>query len=355
MNYNKYLDQITRKKPNHGNGLRLDKSERVFPIPQYLWSKFKDSLTEEDFSLYPNPQSLINKLATFHKVKPENICLNFGSDSSIKSIFEIFCKPGGNVITSDPCFPMYEIYAKEFQCELKGVKYKQDEKTLQPELYLKDIIQNLDKNTNLIVLANPNSPVGDFKDEFWFRSLLSKISLNIPVLIDEAYFEFSNKEEFDLIKYYPNLIITRTFSKALGAAGCRLGYTIAQPEVIQILEKIKPTFEITGPSLKYAEFILDNYNEIVIPYVELVNKEKNDLCYTLGASGFEVINGYGNWIHFNKGDNEESIKILNTFNIEFKSGLSLPFKEGNNWIRISIVPGFKYSLAFKELLNEENK
>ncbi len=182
----------------------LNQSERSQPIPQSYYTKFIKSLTHEDFAYYPNTKNFKEKICEFYNVKPENLFLSDGSDIGIKSIFETFTTCG-NIVTSEPSFPMYQVYSSLYDCSYKGIFYNVD--TL--ELSIDKMLEFVDDDTNLIVLANPNSPIGDYKTIDEIKPLLDT---GIPTLIDEAYIEFSENESF--IKYiddYPNLIITRTF------------------------------------------------------------------------------------------------------------------------------------------------
>ena len=224
----------------------LNQSERSQPIPHSYYTKFIRSLTHEDFAYYPNTKNFKEKICEFYNVKTENLFLSDGSDIGIKSIFETFTTCG-NIVTSEPSFPMYQVYASLYNCQYKGIHYNLD----LLELSIDKMLEFVDDDTNLIVLANPNSPIGDYKTIDEIKPLLDT---GIPTLIDEAYIEFSENESF--IKYiddYPNLIVTRTFSKGFGAAGCRVGMTFSNPHYIENISKFRQMYEITGVSLKYCK------------------------------------------------------------------------------------------------------
>ena len=240
----------------------LNQSERSQPIPQSYYTKFIRSLTHEDFAYYPNTKNFKEKICEFYNVKPENLFLSDGSDIGIKSIFETFTTCG-NIVTSEPSFPMYQVYTSLYNCSYKGIHYDVD--TL--ELSIEKMLQFVDDDTDLIVLANPNSPIGDYKTIDEIKPLLDT---GIPVLIDEAYIEFLDTEDIhwdSFIKYideYPNLIVTRTFSKAFGAAGCRVGMTFSNPHYIENISKFRQMYEISGVSMKYCEFLLNNHHLVDI-------------------------------------------------------------------------------------------
>ena len=321
----------------------LNQSERSQPIPQSYYTKFIRSLTHEDFAYYPNTKNFKEKICNFYDVKTENLFLSDGSDIGIKSIFETFTTCG-NIVTSEPSFPMYQVYASLYNCQYKGIHYNLD----LLELSIDKMLEFVDDDTDLIVLANPNSPIGDYKTIDEIKPLLDT---GIPVLIDEAYIEFSENESF--IKYiddYPNLIITRTFSKGFGAAGCRVGMTFSNPHYIENISKFRQKYEITGVSMKYCEFLLDNYH-IVERYINDVIKERKKVLTLM--KNFNILDSEANWIHFNThDDNLKTKQILEKHKVLVKYCKVHPYGARENWCRMTIQPNITEQDFFKELINE---
>ena len=321
----------------------LNQSERSQPIPQSYYTKFIRSLTHEDFAYYPNTKNFKEKICNFYDVKTENLFLSDGSDIGIKSIFETFTTCG-NIVTSEPSFPMYQVYASLYNCQYKGIHYNLD----LLELSIDKMLEFVDDDTDLIVLANPNSPIGDYKTIDEIKPLLDT---GIPVLIDEAYIEFSENESF--IKYiddYPNLIITRTFSKGFGAAGCRVGMTFSNPHYIENISKFRQMYEITGVSMKYCEFLLDNYH-IVERYINDVIKERKKVLTLM--KNFNILDSEANWIHFNThDDNLKTKQILEKHKVLVKYCKVHPYGARENWCRMTIQPNITEQDFFKELINE---
>ena len=320
----------------------LNQSERSQPIPHSYYTKFIRSLTHEDFAYYPNTKNFKEKICEFYNVKPENLFLSDGSDIGIKSIFETFTTCG-NIVTSEPSFPMYQVYSSLYNCQYKGIHYDVD--TL--ELSIDKMLEFVDDDTNLIVLANPNSPIGDYKTIDEIKPLLDT---GIPTLIDEAYIEFSENESF--IKYiddYPNLIVTRTFSKGFGAAGCRVGMTFSNPHYIENISKFRQMYEITGVSLKYCKFLLDNHHLVDIYCKEVVEEKKKVVSM---LKNYEVIDSQCNWIHFNnQDDNKKTKEILEKHKVLVKYCKVHPYGFRDNWCRMTIQPGLSEQQFFKELVN----
>ena len=320
----------------------LNQSERSQPIPEPYYTEFIRSLKQEDFAYYPNTKNFKEKICEFYNVNTENLFLSDGSDVGIKSIFETFTTCG-NIVTSEPSFPMYGVYASLYNCPYKGIHYDLDTRQLSVEHMLKFV----DDETQLIILANPNSPIGDYKT---FEEIKPLLDTGKMVLIDEAYIEFSGKESMiQYIDEYPNLIVTRTFSKGFGAAGCRVGMTFAHKDTIEPISKFRQMYEITGVSLKYCEFLLNNHH-LVDTYIQEVVEEKKKVVSML--KHYEVIDSDCNWIHFNnQDDNKKTKEILDKHKVLVKYCKVHPYGFRDNWCRMTIQPGLSEQEFFKEIVN----
>ena len=321
----------------------LNQSERSQPIPEPYYTEFIRSLKQEDFAYYPNTKNFKEKICEFYNVNTENLFLSDGSDVGIKSIFETFTTCG-NIVTSEPSFPMYGVYASLYNCPYKGINYDVD--TL--EFSIDNMLSFVDDDTELIILANPNSPIGDYKT---FEEIKPLLDTGKMVLIDEAYIEFSGKESMiQYIDEYPNLIVTRTFSKGFGAAGCRVGMTFAHKDTIEPISKFRQMYEITGVSLKYCEFLLNNHH-LVDTYIKEVVEEKKKVVSML--KHYEVIDSNCNWIHFNnQDDNKKTKEIFDKHKVLVKYCKVHPYGFRDNWCRMTIQPGLSEQEFFKELINE---
>ena len=326
----------------------LNQSERNEKFSNMLFEVFKQNLTQEDFMFYPNTKNFKEKICEFYNVKSENLFLSDGSDIGIKSIFETFTTCG-NIVTSEPSFPMYQVYASLYDCSYKGINYNVD--TL--ELSIDKMLEFVDDDTNLIILANPNSPIGDYKTIDEIKPLLDT---GIPVLIDEAYIEFLDTEDIhwdSFIKYideYPNLIVTRTFSKAFGAAGCRVGMTFSNPHYIENISKFRQMYEISGVSMKYCEFLLNNHHLVDIYCQEVIDEKKKVISM---LKHYEVVDSNCNWIHFNnQDDNKKTKEILEKHKVLVKYCKLHHYGFRDNWCRMTIQPGLSEQDFFKELINE---
>ena len=196
---------------------------------------------QTDVNRYPDPQqrSLKTELAKIKDVSSEHIILGNGSDEVLDLLFRAFCEPGkDNVITLPPTYGMYKVLANINNIENREVLLNSD---FEPNV--EEILNSVDQNTKLIFLCSPNNPTGNSFSEEKIIHILK--NFNGLVVIDEAYIDFSNKESWlNKLKEYPNLVITQTLSKAFGMAGIRLGICYASVEIIQILNKIKPPYNV---------------------------------------------------------------------------------------------------------------
>jgi histidinol-phosphate aminotransferase len=204
---------------------------------------------ESGVNRYPDPQQreLKELLGKIKGISVENILLGNGSDEVLDLIFRAFCEPGkDNVITLPPTYGMYQVLAEINDIENREVLLTDD---FQPNL--PGIFNKVDENTKLIFLCSPNNPTGNSFSEEKILGILN--NFNGLVVIDEAYIDFSeSKSWIRKLNKYPNLVVTQTLSKAYGMAGIRLGICYASAEIIQILNKIKPPYNVNELTQKRA-------------------------------------------------------------------------------------------------------
>lgn len=190
---------------------------------------------------YPDPQQSSVKvvLGKMKNVNPKQILLGNGSDEVLDLLFRAFCEPKiDNIISLPPTYGMYSVLANINAVENREVLLSTD---FQPQV--EKILETVDSNSKIIFLCSPNNPTGNSFSEESVKTLLDKF--NGFVVIDEAYIDFSDKEGWlQKLDKYPNLIITQTLSKAYGLAGIRLGVCYASAEVISVLNKIKPPYNV---------------------------------------------------------------------------------------------------------------
>ena len=221
---------------------------------------------ENGVNRYPDPQqnkvkSLLSKIK---KVSTDRILLGNGSDEVLDLIFRAFCEPNqDNVVILPPTYGMYKVLADINSVEVKSVELSQ---SFQPQVDL--ILNESNQNSKILFLCSPNNPTANSFNTSLVEDLLNKFKGII--VIDEAYIDFSSEESWlSRLDEFPNLIITQTLSKAYGMAGIRLGVCYASSEIISILNKIKPPYNVNELTQQKAIHQLQN--------IDLVNSQINDI------------------------------------------------------------------------------
>jgi histidinol-phosphate aminotransferase len=228
---------------------------------------------ENGVNRYPDPQQRNVKsiLAEQNGVKQENILLGNGSDEVLDLIYRAFCEPArDNIITMPPTYGMYKVLADTNNIENKEVLLTEDF-----QLNIDAILASYDRYTKILFICSPNNPTGNVFNSNNIEVLLN--SFKGLVVIDEAYIDFSSEPSWlKKLSIYPNLIVTQTLSKAYGLAGIRLGICYASTEIIAILNKIKPPYNVNELTQKRALKRLMNKKDF-INEIALIIDEKNRL------------------------------------------------------------------------------
>ncbi len=220
---------------------------------------------------YPDPQqnNVKDILSEIKNINKKNILLGNGSDEVLDLIFRAFCEPNkDNIITLPPTYGMYGVLANINAIENKEVLLNTD---FQPKVA--DILAVANANSKLLFLCSPNNPSGNSFTVKAVEELLTKFKG--LVILDEAYIDFSeHKSWLEKLEKYPNLIITQTLSKAYGMAGIRLGVCYASSEIIQILNKIKPPYNVNELTQLKAIDRLQRIDEVTNEINQLVEERK---------------------------------------------------------------------------------
>ncbi len=215
-------------------------------------------------NVYPDDgQTKLRKLLEgYTGVGAEHIVAGSGSDELIDLILRLFISPGDEVINCIPTFAMYHFYMG--LCGGSLVEVPRDENFA---VNVNAVKAAIDKKTKIIFLANPNNPTGTIMPR---QDILELADTGLPVLVDEAYYEFSGETVAPLISQYQNLMVLRTFSKWAGLAGLRVGYGIFPPKIADYLLKIKPPYNVNAAalvavqeSLKDIDYLLDRVKAII--------------------------------------------------------------------------------------------
>jgi len=245
---------------------------------------------------YPDGSSfgLKKAIATKYGLTAGNIVLGNGSDEIIDIIIKTFCNPGEEILTSEITFVEYEIVArangfKAITVPLKNFTYD-----------LAGLQNAITKKTKVIFIANPNNPTGTYIGQKALMQFIKKLRADIVLALDEAYIEYADAKDFpDILRLIKNknIIILRTFSKAYGLAGLRVGYAIAKKEFIAAMEKIRQPFNINFLAQKAAEAALADTG-FIKKTRSLILSEKCKLYDAFERLNIEYIPTQANFVMF---------------------------------------------------------
>ncbi|GAA3983639.1 histidinol-phosphate transaminase [Mucilaginibacter dorajii] len=213
----------------------------------------------QQFNRYPDPlqYEVKKRLTEIKGVPPRNIFIGNGSDEAIDILFRSFCNPGvDNVILVPPTYGMYEVSANINDIEARKVLLTEDY-----QLNLEGIAEAIDERTKLIFICSPNNPTGNSINREDIETLLA--NFNGIVVVDEAYINFSRQKSFiQELTEYANLVVMQTLSKAWGLAGLRVGMAFASEEIIRVMNKVKPPYNVNESSQQLALEALANVAQV---------------------------------------------------------------------------------------------
>jgi histidinol-phosphate aminotransferase len=249
----------------------LDANENAFGSPLV-----------QQFNRYPDPMQYAVKmrLSEIKGVPARNIFIGNGSDEAIDILFRSFCNPGvDNVIIVPPTYGMYQVSANINDVEARKVLL-----TEEYQLNLEGIAEAIDKNTKLIFICSPNNPTGNSINREDIETLLA--NFNGIVVVDEAYINFSRQKTFiQELTEYANLVVMQTLSKAWGLAGLRVGMAFASEEIIEVMNRVKPPYNVNESSQQLALQALQNVQQ-VNEWIKETLAERDKLVLTLKDLSF---------------------------------------------------------------------
>jgi histidinol-phosphate aminotransferase len=242
------LDRKTYEAPAEGrlNKVRLDFNENTTGCGPAVLRALK-KLAAKQIAMYPEYTAPTIRIAKHFGVAADELLLTNGGDDAIRVFFDTFVDPGSHILICEPTFPMYRYYAEIAGARIETLRYGP-----QMEFPLDEFISALSASPRVVFIANPNNPTGTLLSPAQIERILHAAP-NTAVVLDEAYADFSGVTVLPLIRKYPHLFITRTFSKAAGIASLRLGAVIASRESLAIVRRAMPPFPVNLAALVAAE------------------------------------------------------------------------------------------------------
>lgn len=333
----KHIQTLYRTPTEFGNrigrSMRLDRNERTTPFPTAHLQAILASIKPEEVVAYPELEKFYGKLANWLGVARDEVLLTSGSDTAIRAVFEVYVDEGDEVITLSPSYGMYAVYGQMFGAVRRDIFYEAD-----LTLRIENILQAINERTKLVALANPNHTGTVIEPDDLVRILDAAWGKKALVMVDEAYFHFCDVTMVPYVRQYDNLVIIRTFSKALGIAPLRVGYAIGQQQIIADLYKVKLTHEITGISARFGEYLLDHL-EIMEEQVADVKSGIRFLERECRSLGLKTEETHANFIYIELPpdvDGKDIVASLKERNIY----ISGPFTKApfHNHIRVTVGP-----------------
>lgn len=327
--------------PDRPSGLQwLDKNENLDPQLLNVTTRVLSELDPLTLATYPECAGLYRKLAKWLDLAPDFILLTPGSDGAIRLTFEAFVNEGDSVVHTVPTFAMYSVYSKMFGAQVEPLVY--DRGASGPHLSVDKILSHISRvRPRLFCLPNPDSPTGTVLPPEEIRTIVDLCSnIGTVALIDEAYHPFYRCSCVDWTREYRNLIVARTFSKAWGLAGLRIGYAVGHPDIIKFMHKLRPMYEVSTISIVFMERMLDYVGEMEAS-VGRLNAGKSFFMEQMMALGFEVLPTEGNFALVAFGPKGETVHRALVDKALYKTDFQESCLKGCSRFSSTTVDGFK--------------
>src|SRR5438876_4868162 len=232
--------------------VKLDQNENPYELPEDLKREVVDRVLRRPWGRYPEfvPAAVIKTLSKFTGWQEEGILVGNGSNELIQASLSVTLGPGRRLAVPQPTFTLYKLMARTLQAELSEVLFHSDHLTFDVDKLLEAA-----RTADVVVVCTPNNPTGNLLEREALVALL-KTAKGL-VLVDEAYHEFSGQTAFPLLAGHRNLVVLRTFSKAMAMAGLRFGYMMAHPEIAREVYKSKLPYNVNIFTLTAAEIVIE--------------------------------------------------------------------------------------------------
>jgi histidinol-phosphate aminotransferase len=322
--------------------LRLDMNESTTGCSPRVLARLQ-SLDAKTIALYPSREKAERMVATLIGRPPAQIMLTNGADEGIDLVCRAYIEPEDEMIVITPTFPMYEVFGQAAGAKVVKVPAGQDF-----QFPLAEVLAAINPRTRMIVICNPNNPTGAITKDADITQVL-KAAPDAAVLVDEAYYEFYGQSMMNSIGLYPNLFITRTFSKAYGLAGMRLGVLAAATDHMSAIRRTAGPFNINVFAVECLQEALRD-QKFVNDYVVQVRTTREWFSKQVEELGFKFWPSAANFVLVNLGEHKDAILAqMRTWGIALRDR---PDCEGG--VRITIGKQQEMEvvvLALKQALN----
>ena len=291
------FDQNARK-----DYLRLDLNENPGGLSQEFINSVLSKVDTRFVSQYPETLQFTEALANYLGTDISHLCLVNGSAEGIRYVIQAFTSPNGRIVGVVPSYFMFQVYSEMYGRDFVKVPYNED-----LTMDVNNIIEAITEDTQLLILLNPNNPMGNvYTDEEFERIIKAANEKQVTVLVDEAYHYFYPKTFIDYALNKEHIFVTRTFSKLLSMAGCRLGYVAGWPEGIKMVQKLCTPHNTNAFAMLFAEEII-THPEVLQSLIDKFNEGRNWLIETMDANGYAHKGEAGNFIFIKTKTDAEKI------------------------------------------------
>lgn len=285
-NLYRIFDQNERK-----DYLRLDLNENPGGLPEHFVKDVLRDITPQFVAQYPETLEFTEKLADFLGTDISHLCLVNGSSEGIRYIIEAFTSENGRIVGVVPSYFMFQVYSEMYGRTFVKIPYNDD-----LSMDVRNIISELTDETQLLVLLNPNNPMGNvYSDQEIDEILRVAEEKQITVLIDEAYHYFYPKTFITYALNREHVFVTRTFSKLFSMAGCRLGYVAGWPDGVKMVQKLCTPHNTNAFAMRFASSIIDS-PAVLNKLIDHFNEGRNYLIQQLDIHGYRHKGEAGNFI-----------------------------------------------------------
>ncbi len=276
--------------------LRLDFNENTSGCSPLVIEALQRWATVDRLTIYPEYSAALDTLAAFFGVSHDEFTMTNGTDEAIQIFVNAFVDRGDDVLLLTPSYAMYRFYAQVADASIRDLPYR----SIDLSFPLDELLEAIQPETRAIMIANPNNPTGTQIDAQQVETIL-KAAPQAAVLIDEAYFEFSGVTVLPLIREYPNLFVSRTFSKAYGMAAMRCGCLFSNTDNMQWIRKSQSPYSVNAMAAVAARAAVEDH-EFVASYVREVTAARELACDGLRDLGIRYFPSSANFVLFDAGD-----------------------------------------------------
>ena len=307
--------------------LRLDLNENTQALPASVVEQMAQLIRERGVHCYPDYRGFGAQLSSYCAVPEDWLLATNGSDQGIDIVLRAFLTQGDEMVVARPEFAMFGNIANLLGARIVGVPYGD-----RFQFPYDTFHEAISSDTRLIVIINPNNPTGTPVTLDYIEWLLVRFP-NVPILVDEAYYEYTGTSALDFLKRYDNLIVLRTFSKAFAMAGLRLGYIIARPALITHFEKIRGPFAVNSVALVAAAAQLAHLDNMQAQVKEVMLRAKPFTSAFLRENNIDFIEGAANFFLVSMPNVDSMVEHLKSHQILVRP-LRGPRLDG--WVRMSL-------------------